>query len=86
MRLEIIKFEKELKQIKEKFENLEVEKKLKEDIEKYFHHVLRETNNRLNKENKKFLYLLGSVENLKERYENENKRYLEQYHLIQLSE
>jgi len=44
--------------------------------------VLRETNNRLNKENKKFLYLLGSVENLKERYENENKRYLDQYNLL----
>ncbi len=65
--------------MKEKYESQEVERKLKEDIEKYFHFVLKETNNRLSKENKKFVYLITLIENLKERYENDNKRYIDQY-------
>ena len=64
--------------MKDRFDMLEAEKKLKEDIEKYFHHVLKETNSRLNKENKKFIYLISSIENLKERYETDIRRHQDQ--------
>lgn len=77
--LDVLSIEnKELKQVKERFEVLEAEKKLKEDIEKYFHHVLKETNSRLNKENKKFTYLINSIENLRERYEIDIRRHQDQ--------
>jgi chromosome segregation ATPase len=80
--LDVLSIEnKELKQVKDRFEVLEAEKKLKEDIEKYFHHVLKETNSRLNKENKKFIYLINSIENLKERYEVDIRRQQDQSEL-----
>ena len=62
-----------------KYEEQEVDKRKKDESNKYFEYILREGNSKMQKENRKLEELILDMERTRDRCESENRKTTEKY-------